>query len=343
MQAVLDSSQYVSSPFTTTFEKAFAAYCNTQHCVGVSTGTAALELLLRAYDIQQGDKVITVANSFFATAEAIALVNATPVLVDCNESDALMDVTKIEAAITPNTKVIIPVHLYGQCADMDPILAIAKKHHLIVIEDACQAHGALYKGKRAGSIGDAGAFSFYPGKNLGAYGEGGGVTTNDAAIATRVRMIANHGMPQKYVHEVIGRNDRADGLQSAVLSTKLPHLDKWNALRRTHAAQYRSLLSSNPNITIITENSYGEPIYHLFVIRIKNRDAMQKKLAEKGIGTGIHYPVPIHQQKAFTDLWKTASFPATEKLAAEILSLPMYAELTESHIQEVCTALIQSL
>lgn len=343
IQAVLTASQYVTSPFTTTFEQSFARYCNTEHCVAVASGTAALELLLRAYDIKQGDEVITVANSFFATAEAIAMVNATPVLVDCNESDALIDVSKIEAAITPKTKAIIPVHLYGQCADMDAILAIAKKHSLIVIEDACQAHGALYKGKRAGSMGDAGAFSFYPGKNLGAYGEAGGIVTNDAAIAKRVRMIASHGMPQKYVHDLIGRNDRMDGIQSAVLSTKLPHLDIWNTARRKHAAQYRSLLADNPRITIINENSYGEGVYHLFVVRIANRDAVQKKLTEKGIGTGIHYPVPIHKQKAFTDHWKTGSFPATELLATEILSLPMYAELTEAQIREVCAALTQSL
>lgn len=339
IKEVLDTSQYVTGPITQRFEDAFATYCGTTECVGVSTGTAALELLLRAYGIGAGDEVITVANSFFATAEAIALVNATPVLVDCNETDALIDVTKIEAAITPNTRAIIPVHLYGQCANMDAIMAIAKQHDLIVIEDACQAHGAMYKGKRAGSIGHAAAFSFYPGKNLGAYGEAGAVTTNDAQVAARVRMLRDHGMPRKYHHDVIGRNDRPDAIQTAVLSAKLPHLDGWNAKRRAHAKLYRQLLATMQTVRLFETHDDQAHNYHLFVIRIPNRDSVQKKLADKGIASGIHYPIPIHRQKAFVDQWGERSFPVSEQLSSDILSLPMHAEMTEAQVREVCVAL----
>lgn len=337
---VLDSSQYVSSPFTTEFEKAFAAYCGTGHCIGVSTGTAALELLLRAYGIGPGDEIITVANSFFATAEAISLVGATPILVDAREDDALIDVDLMAKAITPKTKVLMPVHLYGQCVDMDAIMALAKKHNLIVIEDACQAHGALYGKKRAGSMGHAAAFSYYPGKNLGAYGEAGGVTTNDADLAAKVRMYRDHGMPKKYHHKVIGRNDRMDGIQGAVLSVKLPHLDEWNKHRNAHAAQYQKLLADVPGVKLLKTQPNRTLNYHLFIIRVQNRDVVQQKLTEKGIATGIHYPIPIHLQEAYADKgWKRGDFPVSEQLADEVLSLPMYAELTEKQIEEVCSVL----
>jgi dTDP-4-amino-4,6-dideoxygalactose transaminase len=344
IQQVIDTNAFALGPAVERFEQNFAAYCDTKHAVGLASGTAALELLLRAYNIGSGDEVITVANSFFATAEAIALVGAMPVLVDCREDDALIDVTLIEKVITKKTKAIIPVDLYGQCADMDAVNAIAKKHNLIVIEDACQAHGSTYKGKRAGSLSAAGAFSFYPGKNLGAFGEAGAITTNDAEITTKVRMLREHGMPEKYLHTVLGRNDRMDGIQGAVLDVKLKHLDEWNKARRMHASLYRSLLKDESRIKLFTEHPDREQNYHLFVVRVQNRDAVQKKLKDAGISTGIHYPVPIHKQKAAIDGgYSKGNFPIADKISSEILSLPMFAELTETQIKEVCDALKRSL
>lgn len=343
MQAVVDSCAFALGPAVEAFEKDFAAYCGTKQCIAVSNGTSALELILRAYGIGSGDEVITVTNSFFASAEAISLANATPVLVDCRAEDALIDVTKIEAAITKKTKAIIPVHLYGQCADMDEVNAIAKKYNLIVIEDACQAHGSGYRGKRAGSLAHAGAFSFYPGKNLGAYGEGGAVTTDDADIARKIRMLRDHGMPEKYKHAVVGRNERMDGIQGAVLGVKLKHLEQWNEGRRKNAALYFSLLRDNPKITLFTTHDRSIHNYHLFVVRVKNRDAVQTKLKDKGIATGIHYPIPIHEQEAYKGVWKKGSFPVAEAMAPELLSLPMFAELTETQVKEVCAALTEAL
>ena len=341
MQSIVDSAAFAGGPGVEQFEKAFAAYCGAKHCLGVGNGTAALELLIRAYGIGAGDEVITVANSFFASAEAISLACATPVLVDCREDDALIDTAKLEAAITKKTKAIIPVHLYGQCADMDTVNAIARKHNLIVIEDACQAHGSTYKGKKAGTLGHAAAFSFYPGKNLGAYGEGGAVTTEDAAIAEKIRMMRDHGMQKKYTHDIVGMNERLDGLQGAVLSVKLKHLDAWNEARRKHARLYRTLLESNKNIGLF--KTYDDRIhnYHLFVVRVKHRDEVQKKLTEKGISTGIHYPIPIHLQKAYAGMWKKGDFPVAEKIAPELLSLPMYAELTEEQVRETAKVLLE--
>lgn len=342
MQAVLDSCAFALGPAVEAFEKNFAAYCGAKHCIGVANGTTALELILMARGIGRGDEVITVANSFFASAEAISLAGATPVLVDCSESDALIDVSKIEAAITPKTKAIIPVHLYGQCADMDDVKKIAEKHRLLVIEDACQAHGSGYKGKRAGSMGHAAAFSFYPGKNLGAYGEGGAVTTDDDALAKKIRMLRDHGMAEKYKHAVVGRNERLDGIQGAVLGVKLKHLETWNDARRSHAALYFSLLKDNPKIRLFQTHQDRVHNYHLFVVRVKNRDAVQQKLKDKGIATGIHYPIPIHMQEAYAGQWKKGDFPVAEKIAPELLSLPMFAELTDAQVKEVCTA-IQSV
>ncbi len=343
MQAVVDSCAFALGPAVESFEKAFAAYCGAKHCIAVGNGTSAIELILMAYGIGRGDEVITVTNSFFASAEAISLAQATPVLVDCNEADALIDTTKIEAAITSKTKAIIPVHLYGQCADMDAVKAIAKKHDLIVIEDACQAHGSRYKGKTAGSLAHAAAFSFYPGKNLGAYGEGGAVTTDDDAIAAKIRMLRDHGMPEKYKHKVVGRNERLDGIQGAVLGVKMKHLERWNDARRKHADQYRSILSSNPKVKLFTAHDDRASNYHLFVIRVGNRDAVQQKLKDKGIATGIHYPIPIHLQEAYAGKWKNGDFPVAEKIAPELLSLPMYAELTSEQVKEVCEALSEVL
>ncbi len=339
MQEVLDTSTYVLGPSVERFEKNFARSCGTEECIALNSGTAALALLLQAHGIGQGDEVITVANTFFATAEAISEIGALPVLVDCEEATALIDPDKLEAAITARTKAIIPVHLYGQPADMDRISAIARAHNLLVFEDACQAHGALYKGKRAGSLGGGAAFSFYPGKNLGAYGEGGAVTTNDAAIAKKIRILRDHGSPTKYHHDVVGWNERMDGLQGAVLDVKLPKLDTWNESRRAHAARYRELLPKN--IQTIADSPGSTSAMHLFVIRSPNRDALQERLQSRGIQTGIHYPVPIHLQPAYRDRgWKQGDFPVAEMLAKEILSLPMFPELTDAQIKEVCEAIV---
>ncbi|MFH1671059.1 MAG: DegT/DnrJ/EryC1/StrS family aminotransferase [Patescibacteria group bacterium] len=330
---VLNSCAFAGGPEVEAFEKAFASYCEVDECIGVGSGTGALELILRAYEIGPGDDVITVANTFFATAEAISLVGARPVLIDADEGTALMDPKLLEKAITPQTKAVIPVHLFGQPADMDPILEIARKHQLIVIEDSCQAHGAMYKGRKTGSLADSAAFSFYPGKNLGAYGEAGAITTNDPHIAERVRMLRDHGMPRKYQHELVGRNDRMDGIQGAVLVVKLKHLDQWNEARRRHAAQYRSLLGDCDRIQLIKEREDSQLVYHLFVARVPDRDRVLSELKEAGIATGIHYPIPIHLQRAYEHLgYKEGRFPVSETLALEIISLPMFAELTQEQI-----------
>jgi dTDP-4-amino-4,6-dideoxygalactose transaminase len=336
IQRVLDTSAYVLGPSVEAFEKDFAAYCEAQHCIALNSGTAALALLMQAHGIGPGDEVITVANTFFASAEAISEIGAIPVLVDCEEDSALMNPALLEAAVTPKTKAVIPVHLYGQVADMNRINEIAKRHNLLVFEDACQAHGARYNGKRAGSLADGAAFSFYPGKNLGAYGDGGAVVTNDALVAEKIRMLRDHGSRQKYRHEAIGWNERMDGIQGAVLGVKLPHLDGWNAARRANAAHYRTYL--NPNIPTIREHAYGEPVYHLFVIRSSQRDGLQAYLKDRGISSLIHYPMPVHLQPAYGERWHIGDFPAAEKLANEILSLPMFPELTEEQIKEVCDA-----
>ncbi len=339
IQAVIDSCAFALGPAVEKFEKEFAAYCGSKHCIGVGSGTAAIEIVLRALDIGPGDEVITVTNSFFASAEGISLAGATPVLVDCNEGDALIDPKAVAHAITKKTKAIIPVHLYGQCADMDELRTVANWEKIPLIEDACQAHGSGYKGKKAGSLGHAAAFSFYPGKNLGAYGEGGGITTDDDKLAAKMRMIRDHGMPEKYRHAVVGMNERLDGIQGAVLATKLPNLETWNTKRRAHAALYRKLLAGNPGIGLFDVHADREHNYHLFVVRVKNRDEVQQKLKEKGIATGIHYPIPIHLQEAYAGRWHKGDFPIAEKMVSELLSLPMFAEMTEEMVKEVCSAL----
>lgn len=344
IQRVLDSSAYVLGPSVADFEREFATFCGTNECVGLASGTAALELLLRAYGIGAGDEVITVANTFFATAEAISLVGAIPVLVDCREDDALIDVEAAARAVTGKTKAIIPVHLYGQCADMDPILALASDKKLVVIEDACQAHGATYKGRVAGSMGNAAAFSFYPGKNLGAYGEAGAITTNDPDVARIVRMLREHGSPKKYHHELVGRNERLDGIQGAVLGVKLPHLAAWNAARRAHAARYTELLASVPNVRLLRTHGDRDHAFHLFVVRVPNRERVRAKLSAREIDTGIHYPVPLHLQPAYAARgWKHGAFPVSEALAEDILSLPMFAEMTDEQVGVVVEAVGESI
>ncbi len=317
-------------------ETEFAQFCGAKFGIGVSDGTAALHVILRAMGVGRGDEVITVSNTFIATAEAIALTGATPVFVDVDLGTYLMDVALVEKKITSRTKAILPVHLYGQTVDMDPLMAIASRHHLKVIEDACQAHGAEYCGRKAGSIGDAAAFSFYYSKNLGAYGEGGFITTNDPDLAKKMRMIRDHGSERRYYHDVIGFNSRLDEIQAVVLRAKLPHLAEWNAQRRNHAALYTQLLQNTPVITpaVRPENT---PVYHLYVIRAPERDALQAYLKTKGIFTGIHYPVPIHLQEAFYPLKNdnVGDLHVTNQVTAEILSLPMFAELTDEEIETV--------
>lgn len=324
------------------FEKQFAAFTGTRHAIGVGTGLAAIELALRAYRIGPGDEVITAANTFIATALAIMAVGATPKLVDADPSTYTIDPSLVESAITPKTKAIVPVHLYGQPADMDPIMAIAKRHNLVVVEDSAQAHGARYKGKRAGSIGHAAAFSFYPSKNLGAWGDGGLITTNDDEAAAQLRLLRNYGQRAKYYHSVVGTNNRLDTIQAAVLGVKLPHLDGWNASRRAHADRYRSRLASR--VATPAAAADREHIYHLYVVELDARDRVQEKLKAAQIETGIHYPVPIHLQEACQHLgYRAGDFPVTERAAQRILSLPMYPELTDDQIDYVCETLVASV
>jgi dTDP-4-amino-4,6-dideoxygalactose transaminase len=336
IQDVLDKTAFAGGPFVETFEKEFAPFCQCAQAVSVGNGTDALWLTLLGLGVGPGDEVITAPNTFIATAEAISFCGATPVFVDIDEKSYGMNPNLLEAAITDRTKVIIPVHLYGQCVDMDPILAIAEKHSLYVVEDACQAHGAEYKGRRAGSMGDAGCFSFYPGKNLGAYGEAGAVVTNNSALTATMRMFRDHGQQRKYYHAIIGWNARMDGIQGAVLSVKIRHLPQWNEARRRHARLYTELLADVPGVVTPVEMNYAKHVYHIYCIRIKNRDALIQALAAKEIYCGIHYPVPLHLQDAYLGLgYSRGSFPVVESCAEEIVSLPMFAELTEAQIEAV--------
>ena len=346
MQGVVDKTAFILGPDVADFEQKFAAFCETKYALGVASGTAAIEMILRALEIGPGDEVITAANTFIATVLPISYVGAKPVLVDADPLTYNIDPAAIEAAITPRTRAIIPVHLYGQPADMDAILDIARRHDLLVIEDACQAHGARYKGKRAGSLGDAAAFSFYPAKNLGAWGDGGIVVTNNEKTADAIRKLRDYGQSRKYYHDQVGYNSRLDTLQAAVLNTKLPYLDGWNAARRQHAEQYEELLSgvgANIGLVLPQTASYAESVWHLYVIQVDDRDSMREKLGERGVSTGIHYPIPIHLQVAYQLLgYQRGDFPVTEKAAERILSLPMYAELTPDMIEYV-TNTIKSL
>lgn len=332
---ILNDVDFILGKDVGLFEKDFASYCGTKFAVGVDSGISALELSLRAYGIGEGDEVITAANTFIATASAISFVGAKLVLVDVDPKTYNIDVPVIEDVIGDRTKAIIPVHLYGQPADMDTIIKIAKKRRLIVMEDACQAHGALYKGTTVGSIGDVGCFSFYPTKNLGAYGDGGAITTNNTEIAGKLRMLRNYGQKEKYHHKFLAYNRRLDTLQAAILRTKLDKLDEWNEARRRNAQLYNELLKDSNVVTPI-KSDFAKHVYHLYVIRVKNRDRLQAYLQSKGISTGIHYPIPIHLQEAYQSLeYKRGDFPVTEKYANEILSLPMFPELTFEQIKYV--------
>jgi len=336
LQDVLDNTAFAGGPFVAQFEKEFALFCQTQEAVGVGSGTDALWAAMLGLGIGPGDEVITAPNTFIATAEAISFCGAKPVFVDIDEHTYTISPSLIEAAITSRTRAILPVHLYGQPADMDPIMKIAKRDGLFVIEDACQAHGAEYKGQRTGSMGDAGCFSFYPGKNLGAYGEAGAVTTNNAELADKIRTLRDHGQRKKYYHSIIGWNARMDGFQGAVLSVKLKYLSKWNEDRNKNAKIYNELLAEVDGVMTPKKADYAKHVYHIYAIRIKKRDELIKTLAEKGISYGIHYPVPLHLQDAYKSLgYKKGDFPVAEKCAEEIVSLPMFAELTSEQIETV--------
>jgi dTDP-4-amino-4,6-dideoxygalactose transaminase len=337
---VLESCQFTLGSEVAAFEQEFAAYCGAAEGIGVNTGTSALHLALLAAGIGAGDEVITVPFTFIATASAIDYTGARPVFVDIDPRTYTMDPNAIEAAITPRTKAIVPVHLYGQAADMDPILEIARRHGLVVIEDACQAHGADYKGRRVGSLGDLGCFSFYPGKNLGAYGEGGMVVTDRPDYARTIRMLRDWGAEKKYHHVLKGYNFRLEGMAGAVLRVKLRHLEAWTEARRAAAARYDALLGA-AGIATPAARSVNRHVYHTYVIRTDRRQALLAGLAACGIQTGIHYPTPVHLLPAFAELGhRVGDFPHAERAANEVLSLPMFPELTAAQTAEVAQAVI---
>lgn len=337
---VMDNCAFAGGPFVREFEQAFAQFCNCRACIGVGNGTEALWLSLLALGVGPGDEVITVPNTFIATAEAISFCGATPVFVDIEEQTYNMDPHLLENAITEKTKAVIPVHMYGQMADMAPIMAIAEKYGLFVVEDACQAHGAEYMDSRAGSIGDAGCFSFYPGKNLGAYGEAGAVVTNNPDLAEKISHLRDHGQSEKYIHEVIGWNARMDGIQGAILNVKLKYLPQWNALRRKHAETYHAQLQDLDEIILPVEAGQRKHIYHVFAIRNADRPDFMESIQTSGIQCGIHYPLPVHRQGAYRHLdIEPGRFPVAENLAEEVVSLPMYPEMTTSMVQTVCNAI----
>jgi dTDP-4-amino-4,6-dideoxygalactose transaminase len=331
---VLESGQFVLGPQTEAFERELAAHTRATEAVGTNSGTSALHLALLAAGVGPGDEVITVPFTFVATVAAIEYAGAKPVLVDVQEATFNMDPELVEAAITPRTRAIVPVHLYGQPADLDPILEIAHRHRLRVIEDACQAHGAEYRGRRVGAIGDLGCFSFYPGKNLGAYGEGGAVVTNDEDLAGTVRALRHWGQTRRYHHELKGFNYRLEELQAAILRVKLRHLDDWTEARRAHAAHYDRLLGGV--VPTPREMPYARHVYHVYAIRTTARERLERALAEDGVHTGVHYPLPVHLQPAYADLgYGPGAFPVSERLAGEVLSLPMYPELPEPELERV--------
>lgn len=338
--ASMRTGWYILGPEVEAIEADFATYCEASHCIGVANGLDALHLALRAMDVGPGDEVIVPSNTYIATWLAVSQCGATPVPVEPDEATYNIDPGLIEAAITPRTKVILPVHLYGQPADLDPILAIARRHGLKVLEDAAQAHGARYKGKRIGGHGDAVAWSFYPGKNLGALGDGGAVTTNDPEMADRVRVLRNYGSRVKYVNDVQGYNSRLDPIQAAVLGVKLRHLDNWNDRRKVLARRYSEALAGSqydlPHVP-----KWADPVWHLYVIRTPRRDALQGFLTERGVGTLVHYPIPPHLQQAFAELsHERGDFPISEAMADEVLSLPLGPHLTSEDQNQVIAALL---
>jgi len=338
IEKTIARSAFIGGEEVRNFELEFAQYCEARACVGVGNGTDALYLTLRAMGIGAGDEVITVAHTFIATTEAISSTGARPVFVDIKPDTMLMDPEAVESAITPRTRAIIPVHLYGQPCEIDRIMEIASGHGLKVIEDAAQAHGARWRGNRVGSLADAACFSFYPGKNLGAYGDGGAVVSQDEDLIHRIRMLANHGRTDKYIHDIEGVNSRLDGLQAAVLRVKLARLDNWNAARDRHARRYCEILSSS-GVALPVVQAQAETVWHLFVIKVRERDRLQAELKKRGIDTGVHYPVPLHRQPAYRHLGiPESALRVTEEVASCVLSLPMYAELTSHQIEAVAEA-----
>jgi dTDP-4-amino-4,6-dideoxygalactose transaminase len=336
---VLESAQFILGDEVEAFEHEFAAYCGASEGIGVNTGTSALHLALLAAGVGPGDEVITVPFTFVATVSAIVYTGARPVLVDIDPVFYTMDPAKLEAAITARTKAIVPVHLYGQAADMDPILALARRHGITVIEDAAQAHGAEYKGRRCGSMGELACFSFYPAKNLGAYGEGGAVVTSDAALARRIRILRNWGEEKRYEHALKGFNYRMDAMQGAILRVKLRHLEAWTEARRTHARTYARALAGAP-ARAPAERPDARHVYHVYAVRVAQRDLWRARLTEAGVQTGVHYPIPIHLQPAHRDLgYREGDFPIAESIAMEVLSLPMFPELTTAQIDAVASVL----
>jgi dTDP-4-amino-4,6-dideoxygalactose transaminase len=334
---ILRDAEFILGPDVERFEEEFARYCECRCAVGVDSGTSALELALRAYGIGPGDEVILPANTFIATALAVSCAGATPVLADIDPFTYTLDVSRVEDAVTPRTRAIIPVHLYGQPADMDPILDIAGRHGLYVIEDACQAHGAMYKGRRVGSLGHAAAFSFYPSKNLGGCGDGGIVVTNDVEIDRPLRMLRNYGQEKKYHHVMLGFNRRLDNLQAALLRIRLKYLDTWNDARRCRAQRYSQLIGDA--VVVPQAADHVDPVWHLYVIQTDDRDGLQAYLNERGIATGIHYPIPVHLQPAYQGLgYHKGDFPVTERAADRVLSLPMYPQLPMDSVEEVAAA-----
>jgi dTDP-4-amino-4,6-dideoxygalactose transaminase len=341
IQNILENCAFILGKAVADFETAFAEKHQVKYCVATSSGTDANHMVLWALGIGAGDEVIIPANTFIATAWGATLCGAKPVFVDCHPTSYTIDPEKVEAAITSKTKAIVAVHLYGQAADMDALHAIAEKHHIHLVEDAAQAHNAEYKGKKVGGLSEAASFSFYPGKNLGAYGEGGAVTTNSAELTEIFKMIRDHGARQKYSHEFYGHNYRMEGIQGAVLGVKLKYLDQWTEDRQRAAVKYRELLGGIQEIILPEETPYARHVYHLFVIQVKNggparRDVLAKYLNEQGIATGLHYPIPLHLQKCFSHLgYKRGDFPESERLAESGLSLPMFPELNDEQIEYI--------
>ena len=339
---VLASGWYIMGEELTKFEEEFSQYTNTGYSIGVNSGSDALLLAIMALGIGNGDEVLTVSHTFISTVDSIVRSGAKPIFIDIEPDTYCIDPAQIEQNITKRTKAIIPVHLYGHSANMSPIMEIAKKYNLHVIEDACQAHGAKYEGKNLGGIGDIGCFSFYPTKNLGAYGDAGMVVTNDSQLADKIRMLRNYGQPQKNVHSFLGINSRLDEIQSAILRVKLKFLDQWNQKRREIAGQYNSLLSESDIVKPI-EKYYAEHVYYLYVIRCKQRILLQKHLSQQKIHTQIHYPTPVHNQSSYRHLSHGANLPVTEEICKEILSLPMHPWLTEDDIHTIVEVIVNSL
>lgn len=344
IEEVIDCGAFAGGRFVEAFEKDFAEYCMADQAIGVASGTDALLLVLKGLNVGPGDEVITVPGTFFATAEAISLCGAKPVFVDINEETCNLDPAGLEKAVTPRTKAIIPVHLFGQPADMNPILKFARDRGIAVVEDSCQAHGAEYEGRRTGSLADAGCFSFYPGKNLGAFGEGGAVVTNNLELTQRIWMLRDHGQSQKYHHRLVGWNARMDGIQAAVLQIKLRHLDAKNDQRIANAKRYQTLLADVGGVSLPVCLPQVRHVYHIFAVMVENRDEVMKFLTDRGVGCGIHYPVPVHLQEAYRSLGHgPGSFPVAERCSSRLLSLPMFPELTNRQIDYVAEVLSEAV